>query len=269
MGDTFGKVLSLIVGAAIAVGFGVLGVGAWRDYRTFDDVPTRSTLLAAVDASTNGRRWVSIEGAAWRCGQLVRNIRGGAAFLPASADDGSMVVARFDRPIQCDAVSTRPLTGIIEPMEDDRAADLRAAGLALADGARLRTLDVCASCGKANARLGVIVCSCFVLLGLFLYPLRRAYLSFRGRADASLQAAIHTPGPSAHADRTVRTWGGAALIAGAAAFAVGQGWVAYGIIPVRWIGVVALALGAWMTVFPAKYRALSARARRGSPPTRG
>ncbi|MDC3959262.1 hypothetical protein [Polyangium jinanense] len=185
----------------------------------------------------------------------------GAAFLPARAEDGSTVVARFDRPIQCDAVAAHPLTGIIEPMTPERAADLRAAGLALADGAQLRTLDVCTSCGKDNARLGVLVCTCFVLLGLFLYPLRRAYQSLRGRADASLQAAIQAAPQAAQADRTVRAWGGAALAVGALAFALGDGWMAYGIVPMRWIGVVALLLGGWMMAFPARYRALAARAK--------
>lgn len=262
MRDPFGKLLSFLGGAALVAIFGTLGVEAWRDYRAFDDKPTPSTLLAAVEASTSGRRWVSIEGAAWRCEQLVRNINGGAAFLPASADDGSTLVARFDHSIQCDAVAARPLTGIVEPMTPERAADLRAAGLALADGARLRTLDVCASCGKGNARLGVIMCTCFVLLGLALYPLRRAYQSMSGRAHAGLRAAIHAPADrAAQANRTVRIWGGATLATGAAAFAVGEGWLIYGVVPMRWLGVVALVLGGLMTAFPARYRELSARAK--------
>ena len=262
MRDPLGKLLSFVGGAAIVAIFGTLGVEAWRDYRTFDDTPTRSTLLAAVEASTSGRRWVSIEGAAWRCEQLVRNINGGAAFLPASSEDGSTLVARFDHPIQCDAVSAHPLTGIVEPMTLERASDLRAAGLALEDGARLRTLDVCASCGKKNARLGVIMCTGFVLLGLGLYPLRLAYQSLRGRADASLRAAIHAPSDrAAQANRTVRTWGGAALVTGAAVFAVGEGWLIYGVVPLRWLGVVAMALGGLMVAFPARYRELSARSK--------
>jgi hypothetical protein len=262
MRDAFGKVVSFLGGGALVAVFGTLGAGAWRDYRTFDDTPTRSTLLAAIEASTNGRRWVSIEGAAWRCEELLGHVSDGAAFLPARAEDGSMVVARFDRPIQCDAVVARPLIGILEPMAPGRAADLRAAGLALADGARLRTLDVCTSCGKDNARLGVVVCTCFVLLGLFLYPLRRAYQSWGSRAGASLQGAIAAPARSSQADRTVRAWGGVTLTAGVLAFAVGDGWVAYRTIPVRWIGVIAVLLGAWMIAFPARYRALAARAKR-------
>jgi hypothetical protein len=253
--DPSGKLLSFIVGAGLVAVFGTLGLGAWRDYRTFDDTPTRSTLLAAIEASTSGRRWVSIEGASWRCADLVSNINGGAAFLPASADDGATVVARFDRPIRCDAVIAAPLTGIVESMAPERASDLRGAGLALAPGAELRTLDVCASCGKGNVRLGVIVCSCFVLLGLLLYPLRRAYQSLSGRAHVALHEAIHAPPAQATtADRTVRTWGAAALVTGALAFAVGEGWVFYGVVPMRWVGLVGLALGALMVAFPAAYR---------------
>src|SRR6185295_7898380 len=105
--------------------------------------------------------------------------------------------------------------------------------------ARLRTLDVCASCGKGNARLGVLVCSCFVLLGLLLYPLRRAYQSMSGRAHGALHAAIAAPPARAvEADRTVRTWGAAALVTGALAIAVGKGWVLYGVVPMRWVGLV-------------------------------
>lgn len=262
MRDPYDKLVSFIVGAGLVAVFGTLGVNAWRDYRAFDDTPTRSTLLAAIEASTSGRRWVSVEGAAWRCEHLAWNINGGAAFLPASAEDGSTVVARFDHPIQCDALIAQPLTGIIEPMTLGRAADLRAAGLALPSDERLRTLNVCASCGKHNARLGVIVCACFVLIGLALYPLRRAFLFWRGRAGASLRAAIHAPSDgAAQANRTVRAWGGAALVAGTAAFAVGEGWVAYGVVPVRWIGVATVVLGGWMVALPAEYRRLAARAK--------
>lgn len=264
MRDAFGTLLSLVGGAALAAVFGTLGIDAWRDYRTFDDTPTRSTLVSAIEASTSGRRWVSVEGAPWRCTRLVRNIRGGAAFLPASTEDGSTVVARFDRPIECHAIIARPLTGIIEPMTVERAGDLRAAGLALANGAELRTLDVCTSCGKDNARIGIVVCAFFMLVGLLLYPLRRAYQSSSGRASTALHAAIHAPSArAAQADRTVRTWGGATLVTGAIAFAVGESWVAYGMVPVRWIGVVAVLLGAWMMLSPAGYRRLAARAKRG------
>ena len=262
MHDPFGKLVSLVGGAALVAVFGTFGIDAWRDYRAFDDTPTRSTLLDAVEASASGRRWVSVEGAAFRCAQLVLNVKGGAAFLPASAVDGSTVVARFDRPIQCDAVIARPLTGIIEPMTLERAADLRAAGLALADGPRLRTLNVCASCGKSNARLGVILCSFFVLVGLLLYPLRRVYQSLHGRGAAAVLAAIHAPPQqAAQANRVVRIWGGATLVVGAAAFAVGEGWVAYGVVPLRWICVAAVVLGGWTAAFPAAYRRLAARAK--------
>jgi hypothetical protein len=263
MVDPFGKIIAFVIGAGIVAVFGWLGVGAFRDYRAFDDTPTRSTLLAAVEASTSGRRWVSVEGAPWRCKQLVHNVDGGVAFLPASAEDGSTVVARFDHEIACDALSAGPLTGVIEPMDATRAADLRRAGLPLAEGARLRTLSVCTSCGRDNARLGIVMCTGFVLLGLFLYPLRRAFLSWRARSRAALHAAIHAPAErSAEADRTVRVRGGAVLAAGVLALTVGRGWVAYGVVPVPWFGVVGLLVGAWMVVSPAKYRSLLARSKR-------
>lgn len=100
MRDPWGKLAAIVGGAALVAIFGYLGVEAWRDFRTFGDVPAR------VEASIRGRQWVAIEGAAWRCDRLVRNIDGGVAFLPAIADDGSMVVARFDREIRCTDVVT-------------------------------------------------------------------------------------------------------------------------------------------------------------------
>jgi hypothetical protein len=203
---------------------------------------------------------VSVEGAAWRCRELLRNVNGGAAFLPASAEDGATVVARFDQPIHCDAVAARPLVGIVEPMAAERAADLRAAGLPLGDGSRLRTLDVCASCGKSNARLGVILCTLLVLVGLFMYPLRVAFQSWGARVNASFRDAIHAPPERAvEADRRVRIRGGATLAVGALAVAVGKGWVAYGVVPVRGIGVVAMVIGALLVAFPAGYRRMAAR----------
>jgi hypothetical protein len=261
--DPLGKLLSFAGGALLIAVFGKLGVEAFHDYRRFDDAPARTALLAAVEASSDGRRWVTVEGAAWRCAELVRGVPGGAAFLPARAEDGSTVVARFDREIRCDAAAARPLTGIIEPMAPERAADLRGAGLVFAEGTRLRTLEVCAACGKANARLGVVMCAAFVLLGLALYPLRLAYQARWGRARAALRAAVHAPAELApKADRTVRAWGAAALATGAAALLVGRGWVAYGVVPVRWIGALALVLGGWMVASPASYRRLARRGAR-------
>lgn len=220
MQDLLGKGLAALAGAGLCVVFGALGLDALRDYRAFGETATRSTLAAAVAASAGERRWVSIEGAPWRCADLVRGVDGGVAFLPARDENGATVVARFDHAIACDAVIARPLTGIVEPMSAKRAAALRAAGLALGDGP-LRTLDVCAFCGKDNARLGVVVCGGFVLLGLLLHPLRRAYQGWRARAAASLRAAIHAPPSGAgEADRAVRARGAVVLALGVAMLVV-------------------------------------------------
>ena len=48
---------------------------------------------------------------------------------------------------------------------------------------------------------------------------------------------------------------------GAAVFAVGEGWMMYGVVPIRWLGVVAMVLGGLMVAYPARYRELSARAK--------
>jgi hypothetical protein len=75
--------------------------------------------------------------------------------------------------------------------------------------------------------------------------------------------AIHAPAhQAAAADRTVRVWGGAVLVAGVVGLAIGEGWVAYGVVPVRWIGAVGLLLGVWMLASPESYRRFSARAKR-------
>ncbi len=260
--DVLGKLVAFVVGGAMVVGFGWLGVDAFREYRRFDDVPTRTDLARAVEASADGKRWVTILGAPWRCDRLVRNIPGGVAFLPATTEDGAMVVARFDHAIRCAEVAAGPLTGVVEPMTAQRAADLRGGGLVVPGGASLRTLDVCASCGKSNSRLGIVVCACFVGLGLGLYPLRRLVLSLRGRALGALHGAIHAPPEhDAKANRLVRLWGASLLAAAALCATVGQGYVIYEIVPVPWFGALAGLLGVWMTVFPASYRRRSMRRR--------
>lgn len=258
--DPVGKVLALVLGAALAVVFAVMGVDAWRDYRAFGDAPQRTGLLGAIEASSRGRQWVSIEGATWRCDRVLQNVDGGVAFLPATAEDGSLVVARFDHAIRCDALASAPLTGIIEAMTPKGAADLRAAGLEVANDRPLRTFNVCVSCGRDNAQLGVLICACFVLLGLAAYPLRRAYGTLSGRAQGSLTCAIHAaPEQAAAANRTVRRWGGLLLGVGALCIALGQDYVLYRAVPLRWLGGVPVLLGLWMTAFPASYRRLSAR----------
>jgi hypothetical protein len=260
--DPVGKILAFVIGVGLVAGFGWLGLDSLSDYRAFGDAATRTGLVGAVEASNVGRQWVTIEGAPWRCDQALRNVDGGAVFLPATAEDGSLVVARFDREIACPSVAARALTGVIEPMAPDRANNLRAAGLRVPEGARLRTFDVCSFCGKSNARLGVILCSCFVALGLALYPLRVAFLRLRRRAFGALDDAIHAPADrGAPADRFVRLWGAAVLAGGIGAFALGGGYVLWGIIPLPWFGAVATLLGGYMVAFPERYRRIAKRGR--------
>jgi hypothetical protein len=261
MRDPLGKLVAGLLGAALVAIFGWLGAGALRDAMTFGDAPLQTDVRGAVHASTAGRQWVEVH-ADWRCDELVHHVEGGAAFLPAVVDD-SVVVARFDHDIHCETESRHALTGIVEPMEAKRAADLGHAGLSLPEGAQLRTLDVCTSCGKDNARIGVIVRTFLVLLGFALYPLRRAYLSFSARTHARLYGAIHaTPEHADPANRVVRTWGAAALLAGALAAAVGRDWVVYRIVPVPWVGVIAIVLGGWMIASPESYRRVARRGHR-------
>ena len=181
--------------------------------------------------------------------------------MPAQTGDGAWVVARFDREVSCEGVASAPLTGIIEPMERAQIDRLHAAGLAVSEE-RTRQFDVCAFCGRNNARTGLIVCAAFILLGFGVYPLRRAYLSWRASSDAVFREAIapNHPDPQ-RAVRTFRRRGLAIMAGGALCIVVGQGWVVFGVVPVRWFGAGAIALGLLLLVFPAQYRSFVSRRR--------
>jgi hypothetical protein len=255
--DAFSKAIALLVSAAIVGTFGWLGLEALRDYTTFGDVPLSTSLAGAVAASAEGRQWVQVERAPWQCANLKNNVPGGVAFLPATADDRATIVARFDHSIRCREVAKAPLIGVVEPMASKRAADLRAAGLSLPTDAPLRTLEVCSSCGKDNARLGVLICSVLVLVGLALYPLRHLVPRFRVR---TLQEAIHAPDAEASAaNRTIRLRGLAVLAVGVVAIAFGRGLVVYRVVPVHWVGAFAVPLGLFVAVFPDGYRRMAKR----------
>jgi hypothetical protein len=242
----------LLVSAVIVVIFGWLGLQSLRDYATFGDAPLPTSVAGAVAASSEGRQWVRVEGAPWQCANLKSNVPGGVTFLPASTDDGATIVARFDHSIRCAEVAKAPLVGIVEPMAAQRAADLRAAGLSLPSDAPLRTLEVCSSCGKDNARWGLFICPVFVLVGLALYPLRHLVPRFRVR---TIQEAIRAPeAEAAAANRTIRLWGLALVVLGIVAIALGRGLVVYRVVPVTWFGAFAFALGAVVAAFPDRYR---------------
>jgi hypothetical protein len=261
--DPLGKLLALIAGGAIVVVFGYFGIEAWRDYRSFEDAPRHLTMHAAVDASSNTRQWVSLRSGTWRCDALMTNVPGGVAFVPATVDDGSIVVARFDHSIDCASVTAAPMTGVLETMDADRARDLRSAGLDLPTGARLRTFDVCAFCGRSNSRLGVIMCALFMLVGLSMYPLMLAYQRAQQHGWRWLLDNIHAPADrAARARRNLRLLGSGILLGGLSFVLFGQGYELDRLIPVPWAGAVMFLFGAYMVVFPEHYRKISARSTR-------
>ena len=261
--ETFGKLVALVLGAALVVGFGYLGVDAWRDYRSFQDAPRTISIRAAVDASTSSRQWVSLSDGAWRCDELLSHVPGGAAFVPATADDGSIVVARFDHSIDCPSVTHAPMIGVLETMDADRARDLRSAGLDLPAGARLRTFDVCAFCGRSNSRLGVVVCAFFVLVGIFLYPLRVAYRRGRASGWRWLMDNVHAPADgAARARRNLRALGGVILLGGVSFVLFGQDYELDHLIPLQWAGAAMALFGAYVVAAPDHYRKLAARGAR-------
>ena len=258
-----GKLLAFVLGAAMVVGFGYLGIDAWRDYRSFEDAPRRISMHAAVDASTTSRRWVSLSDGAWRCDELLTHVPGGAAFVPASIDDGSIVVARFDHSIDCESVTRAPMTGVLETMDASRARDLRSAGLDLPAGARLRTFDVCAFCGRSNSGLGVVICAFFVLVGAFLYPLRVAYLRGRASGWRWLMENVHAPADRVgRARRNLRVLGAVILLGGVAFVSFGQGYELDHLVPLPWAGAVMSVFGAYVLAAPDHYRKLAARGAR-------
>ena len=261
--DPFGKLLALIVGGALVVVFGYFGVDAWRDYRSFEDAPRHVTMHAAVDASESSRQWVSLAGGAWRCDELMTNVPGGVAFVPAIVDDGSIVVARFDHSIDCKSVTAAPMIGVLETMDVGRARDLRSAGLDLPTGARLRTFDACDFCGRSNSRLGVIMCTLFVFLGLLLYPLRLAYQRAQQRGWRWLLDNIHAQADrAARARRNLRLLGSAILLGGLSFVMFGQGYELDHLVPLPWAGAIMFLFGAYIVAFPEHYRKVSARGTR-------
>lgn len=243
--------------------FGTFGLQAWNEYRAFDESPRQVDLLGAVHAADNGKQWVSVSNAPWQCNGELTRVPGGFAFLPAIASDGSVVVARFDHAIDCKALLGAPFVGVIEPMDFQRISDLRAAGLALPEDVALRTLDVCSFCGRPNSRLGVIVCAVFVLLGMFIYPLRVGYQRLAVRGRRWLFDTVNAPSNAAAKSRLkLRALGSLIIGGGAFCVAFGADWSLAGIIPLRWAGGLMLLFGAYIAIFPERYRSLAARGMR-------
>ncbi|MFI5296932.1 MAG: hypothetical protein ACHREM_02450 [Polyangiales bacterium] len=263
MHDPFGKLLAFVVGGAIVAGSAYFGLDEWRDYQTFGDTPEQVGLLDAVEISDQRRQWVAIDSRGWRCDRVLRNVPGGAAFVPATALDGSVVVARFDHEIDCARETWSSVTGVIEPMSPSRAADLRAAGVTIPEGARRRTFDVCAHCGRGNSLLGVVLCTAFAILGVFLYPIQDAFMGLNDRWHHSIQRSIAATGhEEAAALLRLRVHGSVIATLGLLGVVVGRGYRLWRVIPMPILGALLVLFGGWIALFPSAYRRVARRAPR-------
>ncbi|MBX7114387.1 MAG: hypothetical protein K1X64_08660 [Myxococcaceae bacterium] len=248
---------SVLAGAAIVAVFSILGRQAFEDLQRFGDTPLPVDIIGAVRESDAGRQWVSVHDAPWNCGESVRV---GHTFFPAHID-GFDVVARYDHDVTCSEVVRQPLEGIIEVVEQEDFERFKQQGLTSKEIGNVRLLSVCVDCGKDNARLGVIICGAFILLGLGIYPLRRALLAaYRGWTSSINDALRSPPSESASAEKKLRIRGAVTLLVGILAYAFGRDYVVWRAVPLHWIGIVGITFGLVYVLFPQKLRRLMAHA---------
>jgi hypothetical protein len=117
-------------GLLIAIG-SLWGLYHWGgDLVFYDAQPRRLGVDAAVAAAARHRQWVAVE-AAWDCAEL--RTGGVHSWVPVRTRDGQLVVAHFQRPIDCGALNESPVDGILEPMWQQDIRNLQERGLARAD----------------------------------------------------------------------------------------------------------------------------------------
>lgn len=259
--NQFDRVLTFAVGALIIGGALFLGAGAARDALRFPEEPIQMTVTQAALTATAGRQWVSILPGAWRCADEVR--LGILRLVPATTTEGALVVARFEGPVSCQSATARPVTGVIEEIDGPVAERLVSAGVLTHREPTVHQLNVCTHCGRDNARLGVLICSLFVLLGVSLGPLRRLIGGWQQGLVTKLDSAAREPANSEQANDTVRRHGFLVTALCGLGVAVGADWVVFGVIPLRWFAGGGAVLGAFMLTFPEQYRRLRRRGRPG------
>jgi hypothetical protein len=230
------------------------GIDAANDWQRFYDKPIELDVGSAVAASSEGRQWVSVSSAGWRCDQAIQ--RGVSTFVPVWAEAGDVLVAEFQFPVVCDVAIESPVAGIVESMPAYLTADLAARGLVALNGQGVHLLKVSNKNERDDVRLGVILCSLGVVLAFALFPLRGLTARFHARNHVRLVAAAFAPEESPEANRTIRRHGAMLVVFALAAFFVGEGWVIGGFIPVRWFAAAAVFLGSGMIVFHLQYRRL-------------
>lgn len=102
----------------------------------------------------------------------------------------------------------------------------------------------------------MLICSLFILLGLFLDPLGQRLGQWQGGLRSTLETAASAPSGTEAANDVVRKYGFfVAALCGLGVVAL-RGWVVWGVIPAQWVSGVGVALGAFMLTFPERYRTL-------------
>lgn len=255
------RLLTLSLSALIIGGALYFGSGAARDALRFPEEPIEMTVTQAALTASTGRQWISILPGAWRCEDEVR--LGILHLVPATTAEGALVVARFEGPVACRSVTATKVTGVIDVMDDRVTNSLRAAKVLTYREPSVHQLNVCTSCGRDNAKLGVVICLLFVVFGAALGPLRRMIGGWQQGIVVKLDQAARAPENSEQANDTVRRHGFLVAVFGGLGVAGGAGWVVLGVIPVQWLAGFGVLLGAFMLTFPEQYRKLRRRGRPG------
>ena len=241
----------MVVGAIIAVGAAWLGAGALKDALRFKDAPLPQTVEQAVITAQAGRQWVTVRSDDWRCDETKHLSI--ITFIPTGRD---ALVARSDHPIDCARGAAVGFTGVVELPDASDLEQMAEAGLRRQGDPVPWQLQVCESCGRDNARLGVVICLGFMLLGVSLGKIRGAIGGFQARFQQGLVSAAREPPNSAAANDKVRLYGFVTAALGGLMIGLGRDWVIAGLIPLQWFGGGAVLLGCWMLAFPEKYREL-------------
>jgi hypothetical protein len=236
--------IALVLGFAIAIG-GAIGV--WYclgDCLTYGAHPIRTDLEGAVQLSAKRDQWVSIEGAPWRCDQLLAP--GGHPYLPARTKDGVLVVVHFQKDVDCEETASEPIAGILGTLSRRTLDELHGAGLA-GDDEVARELAIVSFHPRENAVLGVVLCGLLTLGGVFFGPIVGGIGSASAWYRKWVREATRRARSTSPANRTDairhRWYLGFISIGGGVACMTMKNWVIWGFVPVPWLGVTSVVLG--------------------------
>lgn len=154
------------------LGFGYLGFFSWRQLQSFPPEPQPMTLREASHVAEQGRAWVIVEDIQWNCdhmyySQVNRNTWTDIVFTDNSSELWGLAI--FDREKTCDEIKAEAGIGVLDVASTKKRNDLIANGFAVSEYERNGVfLSLCTYCGRENSRLGVIVSSILILIGIWL-----------------------------------------------------------------------------------------------------